>query len=193
MARTGAEALGSMGTDTPVAVLSQRPADALRLLPAAVRPGDQPAAGRHPRRGGDQPPGHRSDPRATCSTRTPNSCRQIVLPQPILRNADLSKLICVDPDHEVRGHKHGMRAAVDPLPVPGQPAAARACKERAGQRPRQGLGRRSATAPASSCCPTASPTSTMAPIPSLLLGVRGAPPSGPRAHPHQGRPRGRGR
>ncbi len=34
-------------------------ADALRLLPAAVRPGDQPAAGRHPRRGGDQPAGHR--------------------------------------------------------------------------------------------------------------------------------------
>ena len=58
MARTGAEALGSMGTDTPVAVLSQRPADAVRLLPAAVRAGDQPAAGRHPRRGGDQPAGH---------------------------------------------------------------------------------------------------------------------------------------
>ena len=54
MARTGAEPIGSMGTDTPVAVLSQRPADALRLLPAVVRPGDQPAAGRHPRRGGDQ-------------------------------------------------------------------------------------------------------------------------------------------
>ena len=34
------------------------PADAVRLLPAVVRPGDQPAAGRHPRRGGDQPAGH---------------------------------------------------------------------------------------------------------------------------------------
>ena len=34
-------------------------ADALRLLPAAVRPGHQPAAGRDPRRGGDQPFGHR--------------------------------------------------------------------------------------------------------------------------------------
>ena len=33
-------------------------ADALRLLPAAVRAGHQPAAGRHPRRGGDQPAGH---------------------------------------------------------------------------------------------------------------------------------------
>ena len=33
-------------------------ADAVRLLPAALRPGDQPAAGRHPRGGGDQPAGH---------------------------------------------------------------------------------------------------------------------------------------
>ena len=41
-------------------------ADALRLLPAAVRPGHQPAAGRHPRRGGDQPVRARSAPRATC-------------------------------------------------------------------------------------------------------------------------------
>jgi glutamate synthase (NADPH/NADH) large chain len=29
-----------------------------------------------------------------------------------LRNAELSKLICVDPDHEIRGRKHGLRAAV---------------------------------------------------------------------------------
>ncbi len=35
-----------------------------------------------------------------------------MLSQPILRNAELSKLMCVDPDHEIRGHKHGMRAAV---------------------------------------------------------------------------------
>src|SRR5690606_10004363 len=42
----------------------------------------------------------------------PESCRQIVLPQPILRNHELAKLINVDPDHEVRGRKHGMRAAV---------------------------------------------------------------------------------
>ncbi len=33
--------------------------DALRLLPAAVRSSHQPAVGRHPRRGGDQPAGHR--------------------------------------------------------------------------------------------------------------------------------------
>ena len=48
MARNGMEALGSMGTDTPLAVLSDRPRLALRLLQAAVRPGHQPAARRHP-------------------------------------------------------------------------------------------------------------------------------------------------
>ncbi len=49
MARNGAEALGSMGTDTPVAVLSEPPAPAVRLLPAAVRAGHEPAARRDPR------------------------------------------------------------------------------------------------------------------------------------------------
>ena len=48
MAATGGEALGSMGTDTPIAVLSERPAAGVRLLHPAVRAGDQPAARRHP-------------------------------------------------------------------------------------------------------------------------------------------------
>ncbi len=50
MAASGAEPLGSMGTDTPTAVLSQRVQAALRLLRRTVRAGDQPAAGRDPRR-----------------------------------------------------------------------------------------------------------------------------------------------
>ncbi len=57
MARTGAEPIGSMGTDTPVAVLVAAGADALRLLPAVVRTGHQSAAGRDPRGSGDQPAG----------------------------------------------------------------------------------------------------------------------------------------
>ncbi|MDF2829100.1 MAG: glutamate synthase large subunit, partial [Mycobacterium sp.] len=111
MARTGAEALGSMGTDTPVAVLSARsrmlydyfqqlfaqvtnpPLDAIREEVVTSLSGTV------------GPEGDLLNP-------TAESCRQIVLPQPILRNAELSKLICVDPDHEIRGHKHGMRAAV---------------------------------------------------------------------------------
>ena len=58
MARTGAEPIGSMGTDTPGrGALGATPA-ALRLLPAALRPGHQPAARRHPRGAGHQPGVH---------------------------------------------------------------------------------------------------------------------------------------
>jgi hypothetical protein len=37
MAQSGSEPIGSMGTDTPIAVLSEPAQAALRLLPAAVR------------------------------------------------------------------------------------------------------------------------------------------------------------
>ena len=50
MARAGEEPVGSMGTDTPLAVLSDKPAAALRLLQAALRAGDESAARRDPRR-----------------------------------------------------------------------------------------------------------------------------------------------
>ena len=111
MARTGAEPLGSMGTDTPIAVLSARPRmlfDYFQQLFAQVTnpPLDaireevvtslQSTVG---------PEGDLLNPIA-------ESCHQIVLPQPILRNHELAKLINLDPDDEVRGHKHGMRSAV---------------------------------------------------------------------------------
>ena len=53
MAKAGVEPIGSMGTDTPIAALSNRPRLLVRLLPAAVRAGHQPAARRHPRGGRD--------------------------------------------------------------------------------------------------------------------------------------------
>src|SRR6478735_8680643 len=111
MARTGAEALGSMGTDTPIAVLSQRPRmlyDYFQQLFAQVTNPPLDAIREEvvtSLQGTVGPEGDLLNP-------DENSCRQIVLPQPILRNADLSKLIDVDPDHEIRGRKHGMRAAV---------------------------------------------------------------------------------
>ncbi|MGA5546069.1 glutamate synthase large subunit [Mycobacterium sp. NPDC051198] len=111
MARTGAEALGSMGTDTPVAILSARPRmlfDYFQQLFAQVTNPPLDAIREEvvtSLQGVIGPEGDLLNP-------GPDSCRQIVLSQPILRNADLSKLVCVDPDHEVRGHKHGMRAAV---------------------------------------------------------------------------------
>ena len=110
MARNGAEALGSMGTDTPVAVLSARPRmlyDYFQQLFAQVTnpPLDAIREEVVTSLQGSVRPGGLRNPNA-------DSCRQIILPNPILRNAEMSKLICVDPDHEVRGHKHGLRAAV---------------------------------------------------------------------------------
>src|SRR5215212_2309482 len=111
MARSGAEPLGSMGTDTPVAVLSQRPRmlyDYSQELFAQVTNPPLDAIREEvvtSLQGTVGPEGDLLNPNA-------DSCRQIVLSQPILRNAELSKLMCVDPDHEIRGHKHGMRAAV---------------------------------------------------------------------------------
>ncbi|WP_431234253.1 glutamate synthase large subunit [Mycolicibacterium psychrotolerans] len=111
MARTGAEALGSMGTDTPVAVLSARPRmlfDYFQQLFAQVTNPPLDAIREEvvtSLKGTVGPEGDLLNP-------TADSCRQIILPNPILRNADLSKLMCVDPDHEIRGHKHGLRAAV---------------------------------------------------------------------------------
>ncbi|CAN5652958.1 glutamate synthase large subunit [soil metagenome] len=111
MARTGAEALGSMGTDTPIAVLSQRPRmlyDYFQQLFAQVTNPPLDAIREEvvtSLQGVIGPEGDLLNP-------DQDSCRQIVLPQPILRNAELAKLINVDPDHEIRGRKHGMRAAV---------------------------------------------------------------------------------
>ncbi|MCH9729633.1 MAG: glutamate synthase large subunit [Actinomycetia bacterium] len=111
MARTGVEALGSMGTDTPIAVLSARPRmfyDYFQQLFAQVTNPPLDAIREEvvtSVSGTVGPEGDLLNP-------GPASCRQIVLPEPILRNAELSKLICVDPDHEIRGNKHGLRAAV---------------------------------------------------------------------------------
>ncbi len=111
MARTGAEALGSMGTDTPIAVLSARPRmlfDYFQQLFAQVTNPPLDAIREEvvtSLQGVIGPEGDLLNPNE-------NSCRQIVLPQPILRNHELAKLVNVDPDHEIRGRKHGMRAAV---------------------------------------------------------------------------------
>lgn len=111
MARSGAEALGSMGTDTPIAVLSQRPRmlfDYFQQLFAQVTNPPLDAIREEVVTSLQNTLG----PEGDLLNPDENSCRQIVLPHPILRNAELAKLINVDPDHEIRGRKHGMRAAV---------------------------------------------------------------------------------
>ena len=97
MARTGGEALGSMGTDTPVAVLSDRP----RLLfdyfqqvfaqvtnPPLDAIREELVTSLSCTIGAE---GNLLDPR-------PDSCVQIELPFPIIDNDELAKLIHIDHD-----------------------------------------------------------------------------------------------
>src|SRR6201992_641790 len=111
MARTGAEPLRSMGTDTPVAVLSQRPRMLFDYFPQlfaqvtnppldAIR--EEVVTSLQGTTGGE---GDLLNPKE-------DSCRQISLSQPILRNHELAKLINLDPDAEVNGRRHGMRSKV---------------------------------------------------------------------------------
>jgi len=111
MVRSGAEPIGSMGTDTPVAVLSQRPRmlyDYFHQLFAqvtnppldAIR--EEVVTSLQGTTGGE---GDLLNP-------DESSCHQIVLQQPVLRNYELAKLINLNPDDKVNGRPHGMRSKV---------------------------------------------------------------------------------
>jgi glutamate synthase (NADPH/NADH) large chain len=111
MAKSGAEPIGSMGTDTAIAVLSDRPRllyDYFTQLFAQVT----------------NPPldAIREElvtsllstlgPESNVLEATPDSCRQIVLPMPVIDNDDLAKLVYDNED----GSTPGFRAfAIDGL------------------------------------------------------------------------------
>ncbi len=102
MGRTGAEPIGSMGTDTPVAALSDRPRlvfDYFTQLFAQVT----------------NPPldaireelvtslGSTSGPEQNLLQPGPASCRQVVLPFPVIGEQDLAKLVHVNDDGNMPG------------------------------------------------------------------------------------------
>jgi glutamate synthase (NADPH/NADH) large chain len=102
MARAGAEPVGSMGTDTPIAVLSSRPRlifDYFTQLFAQVT----------------NPPldAIREELVTSLSSSTgpeqnllepgPASCRQIVLPYPVISDNDLAKIIHINDDGDLPG------------------------------------------------------------------------------------------
>ncbi|HET6531661.1 MAG TPA: glutamate synthase large subunit [Actinoplanes sp.] len=114
MARSGAEPLGSMGTDTPISPLSQRPRllfDYFHQLFAQVTnpPLDaireelvtslQSTIG---------PEGNLLDP-------GPASCRQIVLPYPVIDNDELAKVLSIDEDGNLPGFKAVRVSGLYPL------------------------------------------------------------------------------
>ncbi|HXW45781.1 MAG TPA: glutamate synthase large subunit, partial [Streptosporangiaceae bacterium] len=102
MARTGAEPLGSMGTDTPIAVLSDRPRlvyDYFTQLFAQVT----------------NPPldaireelvtalGSSTGPEHNLLEAGPASCRQVVLPFPVIGESDLAKIVHINDDGDLPG------------------------------------------------------------------------------------------
>ena len=102
MARTGAEPLGSMGTDTPLAVLSDRPRlvyDYFSQLFAQVT----------------NPPldaireelvtslGTATGPEHNLLEPGPASCRQVVLPYPVISDNDLAKIVHINDDGDMQG------------------------------------------------------------------------------------------
>ncbi len=111
MARTGGEPLGSMGTDTPVAVLSQRPRllfDYFQQLFAQVTNPPLDAIREELVTSLKASVG----PERNLLAPTPESCRQVELPFPIISNEDLAKLMYI---HEPGGAS-GFRAfAIDGL------------------------------------------------------------------------------
>ena len=114
MARSGAEPIGSMGTDTPVAVLSDRPRlvfDYFTQLFAQVT----------------NPPldaireelvtslGTVTGPERNLLEPIPASCRQIVLPDPVISDNDLAKIVHINDEGDLPGFaSHMVDGRYDP-------------------------------------------------------------------------------
>jgi glutamate synthase (NADPH/NADH) large chain len=120
MASTGTEPIGSMGTDTPIAVLSQRPRllfDYFTQLFAQVTnpPLDAIREELVTSLSGTIGPEHNLlEPSAA-------SCRQIILPFPVIDNDELAKIVHVNADGDLPGFAtHVVRGL---FPVAGDGAA----------------------------------------------------------------------
>nr|WP_245597159.1 glutamate synthase large subunit [Jiangella gansuensis] len=113
MAKTGAEPIGSMGTDTPIAALSTRPRllfDYFSQLFAQVTNPPLDAIREElvtSLAGTIGPEGNLLDP-------GPASCRQLVLPFPVIDNDQLAKIIHVNRDGNLPGYAtHVVRGLYD--------------------------------------------------------------------------------
>ncbi|MET9956594.1 glutamate synthase large subunit [Streptomyces sp. NPDC006339] len=104
MARTGAEPIGSMGTDSPIAALSERPRllfDYFTQLFAQVTNPPLDAIREElvtSLRSSLGPQGNLLDPTAA-------SCRSVTLPFPVIDNDELAKLIHINHDGDMPGMK----------------------------------------------------------------------------------------
>ena len=171
-----------MGTDTPIAVLSERPRSAVRLLRAAVRPGDQPAARRDPRRGRHGGRRRRSGPRRTCST-------------PVPRAAASSR--CRSRSSTTTSWPRSSTSTTTASSPASRPMSSRACTASPAAARRCGAALDAICEEVSAAIERGARVivlcdrnadSVDAPIPSLLLTVGGAPPPGAHQAAHEGRP-----
>jgi glutamate synthase (NADPH/NADH) large chain len=104
MSRLGAEPLGSMGTDTPIAVLSERPRllyDYFTQLFAQVTNPPLDAI----REELVTSVANTVGPEQNLLAPGPASCRRIVLPYPVIDNDELAKILHVDEDGDKPGFK----------------------------------------------------------------------------------------
>ncbi|MCB0900844.1 MAG: glutamate synthase subunit alpha, partial [Actinobacteria bacterium] len=102
MAQTGAEPIGSMGTDTPVAVLSDRPRllfDYFSQLFAQVTNPPLDAIREEIITSLSSPIG----PEGNLLEATPAHCRQVLLPFPVIDNDELAKLLHINQDGDLPG------------------------------------------------------------------------------------------
>ena len=130
MARTGAEPIGSMGSDTPIAVLSDRPRllfDYFKQLFAQVTNPPLDAIREEMVTSMVTTIG----PESNLLEPGPEACRQIILPSPVIDNQDLAKILYVNDDgdqpdfrafaidglYEVAGGGAALEAALDAICV----------------------------------------------------------------------------
>ncbi|GGN04425.1 glutamate synthase [Actinoplanes campanulatus] len=114
MARTGAEPLGSMGTDTPISPLSTRPRllfDYFHQLFAQVTNPPLDAIREELVTSLSTTIG----PEANLLDPGPASCRQIVLPYPVIDNDELAKILSIDEDGDLPGFKAVRVSGLYPL------------------------------------------------------------------------------
>ncbi|WBB94926.1 MULTISPECIES: glutamate synthase large subunit [unclassified Solwaraspora] len=114
MARKGIEPIGSMGTDTPISPLSTRPRllfDYFHQLFAQVTNPPLDAIREEMVTSLQSTIG----PEANLLDPGPASCRQIVLPYPIIDNDELAKILSIDEDGDLPGFKAVRVSGLYPL------------------------------------------------------------------------------
>lgn len=186
MARTAGEPLGSMGTDSPIAALSERPRllfDYFTQLFAQVTNPPLDAIREElvtSLRSTLGPQGNILEP-------SPAACRAVTLPFPVIDNDELAKLIHINAD----GDMPGMKAATLAATLPGQRRRRRPRRPDRGDLHRGRRRHRGRRPPGRPVRPALRRRARTDPLAAAHLGR--PPPPHPHQAAHPGGPAGRGR